>query len=308
MVTAMSGMQSDPDIGNVRDLLARMAPPPGAPRPSLAERRAQMDAFFGAVPLPDGCTADVLHAGDVPARRYRPANAESGRVLLYLHGGGYHTGSSLSHGHLAARLAEAAGMLALALDYRLAPEHPFPAGLDDALAAYRWLLASGFQPKRIAIAGDSAGGGLALALWLALKRDGLPPPAALLLLSPWTDLSQSGPSYAEVGGRDPILTKDGLDALVPSYAGEAAIDDPLISPIRGDFTGAPPMMVLCGGEEILVSDSVRLAEVAGLAGVETRLEVWPEMIHVWPIFHQILGAGRRAIAESGAWLKARTTG
>lgn len=298
----------DPDIAGFRELLAAMAPPADAPPRTVAQRRAENDAWGGRMPLPDGCAEEAVSANGVSGRLFRPVGADEGRALLYLHGGGYVLGSSVSHGHFAARLAEAAGGVGVAIDYRLAPEHPFPAAVEDAVAAYRWLLDRGFAPDRTAIAGDSAGGGLTVATALALKQQGLPLPGALLPISPWADLTQSGAAYAAVGAHDPMITKAGLDKMAVQYLNGASAHDPLASPVRGDLSGLPPMYIQCGSDEQLLSDSLLLAEVAALAGVETRLEVWPEMIHVWPVFHAYLGAGRRAIAEAGDWLKERTRG
>lgn len=298
----------DPDIAGLRGLMAAMVAPEGAPPPTLESRRAMQDEWGGSMPLPDGCGSEAVDAGGVPAQWLRPEGGDPARAIVYLHGGGYVTGSVRSHAHFAAHLAAAADGVALAVDYRLAPEHPFPAAVDDALVAYRWLLDQGFAPARIAIAGDSAGGGLTVALALAIKRDGLPQPAALHPISPWVDLSQGGPAYAAVGDRDPMITKAGLDEMAAHYLNGGSAGDPLASPARGDLSGLPPMYVLCGGDEQLLSDSLMLAERAALDGVEVRLEVWPEMIHVWPVFHRYLGAGRRAIAEAGAWMKARTAG
>jgi acetyl esterase/lipase len=296
----------DPDIGGFRQLMAAMAPPDGV-RPSVEDRRSATDAWGATMPRPAGATSEPVTAGGVPGVLFRPAGADEARVVLYLHGGGYLTGSSTSHGAFVAHLAEAAGGLGLALDYRLAPEHPFPAAVEDAVAAYRWLLDQGHAPARIAIAGDSAGGGLTVATALALKAQGLPQPGALYAISPWADLTQSGAAYtAPCAARDPMITKVGLDEMAAAYLGGASPEDPLASPVRGDLTGLAPLYIQCGGDEALLSDSIKLAEVAGLAGVEVRLEVWPEMIHVWPVFHRYLGAGRRAIADAGAWLKIRT--
>lgn len=296
----------DPDIAGFRGLLAAMVAPEGAPPPTIADRRAMQDGWGGSMPLPEGCGSEDVSANGVPGRMLRPAGADAGQAILYLHGGGYVTGSALSHAHFAARLAEAADGVALALDYRLAPEHPFPAAVDDAVAGYRWLLEQGFAPERLAIAGDSAGGGLTIACALALKAQGLPQPGALYPISPWADLTQAGAAYAAVGDRDPMITKAGLDEMAAAYLAGASAQDPLASPVFGDLGGLAPLYIQCGADEQLLSDSLLLAERAAFAGVEVRLEVWPEMIHVWPVFHQYLGAARRAIADAGAWIKART--
>lgn len=296
----------DPEIAGVRQLLASMAPPEGAPPPTLAERRAAMDSWSHLSPPPPGCRSEPVDAGGVPGVLHTPAEAEAGRAILFLHGGGYVVGSSTSHGGLAGRMADAAKAATLAIDYRLAPEHPFPAAIDDAVAAYRWLLDQGYAPGKLAIMGDSAGGGLTVATALALKRDGLPQPGALVPISPWVDLAQTGESYAALASVDPMLTLEGLNEMAVHYLGDTPATDPLASPIHADLTGLAPMFILVGGHEALLSDSIELTRRAALAGVDVRLEVWPEMIHVWPAFAPMLDAGRRAIADAGAWIRTRT--
>jgi acetyl esterase/lipase len=293
----------DPQINAVRALLAQLRPEDAPPR-TWPEQRAGMDAFGAIAILPEGLKTETLDIDGLPAERLTPAG-DHAHHLLYLHGGGYCVGSPTSHRGLVARLAGASGAVALVPDYRLAPEHPFPAAVDDALSAYRHLLASGADPARIAIAGDSAGGGLTLALAVALRDAGLPNPACLFVISPWTNLAQVGASYAAVGGDDAMLTREGLDVYAQAYLGGGTADRPLASPVLADLKGLPPLMIHVGAAEILLSDSVALAERAGLAGVQTQLEVWPEMIHVWHAFSDHLDAGRRAIDAAGAWMAAR---
>ena len=296
----------DPDIAAFRARLAARAEAGGAGG-SLEEQRAVADALGSAMPLPERTSVEPVSLGGVPGARFRTPAAEAGRALLYLHGGGYLTGSSRSHGAFVAHLSRAMSADGVALDYRCAPEAVFPAAVEDSVSAYAALLENGAAPDRVAIAGDSAGGGLTIATALALKGRGLPQPGALLAISPWVDLEQSGESYAgRCAERDPMITKAGLNAAAATYLGGASARDPLASPIHGDLTGLAPIYILCGGDEALLSDSLKLAEVAALAGVEVRLEVWPEMIHVWPVFHAYLGAGRRALAEAGRWLRERT--
>jgi acetyl esterase/lipase len=293
----------DPQITMVRALLAQLRPKSETPLP-WPEQRAGMDAFGAMAILPDGLGVETLDIDGLPAERLTPAGDHANH-LLYLHGGGYCVGSPTSHRGLIARLAGASGAVALSPDYRLAPEHPFPAAVDDALKAYRHLLASGADPARIAVAGDSAGGGLTLALAVALRDAGLPHPACLFVISPWTNLAQVGAAYATVGADDPMLTREGLDGFAEAYLGGGAADRPLASPVLADLAGLPPLLIHVGAAEILLSDSVALAERAGLAGVQTQLEVWPEMIHVWHAFSDHLDAGRRAIDAAGAWMAGR---
>jgi epsilon-lactone hydrolase len=292
----------DPQIAGVRALLASRAPEPGAPQPSRAERRAASDALGEMGSLPAGCQHEPVTVAGVKCERVAPAHAVEGRRLLYLHGGGYVGGSPRSHRPLAARLAEAARSTAIVAEYRLAPEHPCPAALDDAVAVYRWLLDEGIEPERMVVAGDSAGGGLTLALALALKPLDLPQPAALFVISPWADLTQSHATYGSKADDDPMITKTGLNESAAAYLGEMDGRDPRASPVFGDFAGLAPLLIQVGSEEALLGDSLLLAERAGHARVEVRLEIWPEMIHVWHAFGGQLGAARRAIAAAGQWM------
>jgi acetyl esterase/lipase len=298
----------DAEIAGVRALLAARQPRAGEPAPGLAERRAAMDAVGEAAALPAGCRHEPHRLGGVRAERVLPLKTQPGRTLLYLHGGGYTSGSPRSHRPMVARIAEAAQATAIVPDYRLGPEHRFPAAVEDALAAYRALIEGGTQPERMIVAGDSAGGGLAMALALALKREGLPQPAGWFVISPWADLTQSGTSYRTKADTDPMISKAGLDQSAAAYLGGLDPRDPLASPIFGDFEGVAPVLIQTGSEEALLSDSVALADVLGQARVEVRLEIWPEMIHVFHAWGAVLQAARRAIGLAGAWMEARFTG
>jgi acetyl esterase/lipase len=298
----------DAEIAGVRALLAARQPRAGEPAPGLAERRAAMDAVGEAAALPAGCRHEPHRLGGVRAERVLPLKTQPGRTLLYLHGGGYTSGSPRSHRPMVARIAEAAQATAIVPDYRLGPEHRFPAAVEDAVAAYRALIAGGTQPERMIVAGDSAGGGLAMALALALKREGLPQPAGWFVISPWADLTQSGTSYRTKADTDPMISKAGLDQSAAAYLGGLDPRDPLASPIFGDFEGVAPVLIQTGSEEALLSDSVALADVLGQARVEVRLEIWPEMIHVFHAWGAVLQAARRAIGLAGGWMEARFTG
>ncbi|WP_411287969.1 alpha/beta hydrolase [Phenylobacterium sp.] len=295
----------DPEIAGVRALLASRQPPPGAAPPTHSERRAGMDAFGDMGSLPAGCRHEPLTANGVKSERVVPLNAVAGRAILYLHGGGYTAGSHRSHRPLVGRLAEAAKAEAIVADYRLGPEARFPAAVDDALAVYRWMLDGGLDAGKIVVAGDSAGGGLTLALALACKEQGLPQPAGLFVISPWADLTQSAHSYRTKAAHDPMINKAGLDTHAQAYLGGLDPRDPLASPVFGDFTGVAPMLIQVGSEETLLGDSLTITDVAGQARVDVRLEVWPEMIHVWHAFGGQLQAARRAIAVAGEWIDRR---
>ncbi|HEX6867123.1 MAG TPA: alpha/beta hydrolase [Caulobacteraceae bacterium] len=293
---------TDPEIDGVRALLKSFDPPEGAPEPTFEMRRTAMDAFGAMTPLPQGLTQEDADLDGLPAERLRPADAVEGRALLYLHGGGYCIGSPRSHRGMAARFADQTKATTLVPDYRLAPEAPFPAAVDDGLKAYRALLDEGYEPRHIAVSGDSAGGGLTLATMLAAREAGLPMPRCLFLISPWADLGHHGPSYGHMEPVDPMITLAGIKEYAAHYGAGADLNHPYISPARADLTGLPPMLIHVGQAEVLLSDSITLAQQAGMNGVSVHLEVWPEMIHVWHAFHDMLGAAREATAQASAWM------
>lgn len=292
------------EIATVRALLASRQPPPGAPPATPAERRAAMDAVGAAAAMPGGCTVESLEIAGVACERHSSAGAVAGRVLLYLHGGAYTAGSPVSHRPLVARLAQLGRTAAVAADYRLGPEHPFPAAVNDALAVYRRLLED-HAADSIVVAGDSAGGGLALALALALKREALPQPPGIFVISPWADLTQSHATYNSKAATDPMISRDGLNLHAAAYLGGGDPMDPLASPVFGDLEGLPPLLIQVGSEETLLGDSLLLAERAGHAKVKVTLEIWPEMIHVWHAFGAILEPARAATEAAGAWIDAQ---
>ena len=294
---------ADAEIAAIRAMLA------ARPRPAdLGERRKRLDALWGAGDLPPGATITPVDANGVKAEWGSTPGADPSRVLLYLHGGGYIAGSLVSHRITVAEAGRQAGMRTLALDYRLAPEEPFPAPVEDAVAGYRFLLAQGIAPSRIALAGDSAGGGLTIATLLALKNEKLPLPGAAWVISPWVDLENSGESMVTRAAADPMVQKIYLDETTRAYLNGADARDPLASPLHGDLAGLPPLLIQVGAAETLLDDSIRLAQRAGAADVAVTLEVWPEMIHVWHLFHPQLAAGRRALAGAGRFLRETLAG
>lgn len=228
------------------------------------------------------------------------------RAILYLHGGGFRLGSVESHRDLLQRLSRAADARVLAIDYRLCPEHHFPAPLEDALAAYRWMLEQGISPARIAFAGDSAGAGLAVATMLAAKAQGLALPGAALLMSAWTDMEATGRSYETLAAQDPIHQRPMILALARGYLGTHDPRDPLASPMHGDLRGLPPMLLQCGGRETLVDDTVGFAEKARAAGVHVETQIFNGMIHVFQMFAAELPEAARAIATAGDFLRRHT--
>ena len=289
----------------VREHLAKLPPSDSL---TIAERRAQYERAEKVFPTPAEVKVERVTAPAVPAEWLRPPSAAPGRVVLYLHGGGYVIGSPRSHRHLAAAIAAAARSSALLLEYRCAPEAPFPAAVDDAVAAYRWLLDQGVSAGGIVIAGDSAGGGLTVAALLALRDARLPLPVAGVCISPWVDLTCSGASYATKAASDPIVKRAGVDEMARAYLGTADPRTPLASPLFADLRGLPPLLIQVGSEEVLLDDSIQLAERAKAAGVDTTLEVWEQMIHVWHWFLPMLDEAEEAVAAIGRFAESRTTG
>ncbi len=251
---------------------------------------------------PRGTRAEIMDMNGVSAERVTTPQSD-GRVVLYLHGGGYCVGSCDTHRALAAHIARAAGATSYVPEYRLAPEHPHPAALDDALTAYRWLLSQKFKPAQIAIGGDSAGGGLAVATALAIRDAGLPQPAALILISPWVDLTLSGDSAKTRAARDPMLSHS-IGALWSwLYLGTHPANHPLCSPLFANLAGLPPMLIQVGSEEILLSDSQRLEQRAQSAGVKVQAHLYDKMWHDFQVHAGVLRDSDAAIAEIGAFIK-----
>ncbi len=250
---------------------------------------------------PRGVGFEPLTAGGLRAAWIVPEGADSDRVILYLHGGGYVIGSLQSHRKLVGRIATAAGCRALMVEYRLAPENRFPAAVDDAVSAYRWLLGQGYAPGRIVIAGDSAGGGLTAATLVALRDAGDPMPAAAAMLSPWADLEVTGESAKAMARKDPLVTVEGLKGWAGLYLGDTDCRGPLASPIYADLTGLPPMLIQVGTSEILLDDSRRLADRARRDGVTVELDVWDDMYHVWHFFCPLVPESRDAVRKLGRY-------
>jgi len=278
---------------------------PAKPDATVEQRRAGMERISERVAKDVDCTP--VEAGGVSAEWIVPPGVIGDRVILYLHWGGYVMGSINSHRAMIARIARASNARALALDYRLGPEHPFPAAVEDVVTAYRWLLAHAYSPGRIIIAGDSAGGGLTLAALLAIRDMGEPLPAAAVPISPWTDLEGTGASATTKAARDPMVQMESLNSSAKAYLGEQDAKNPLASPLHGDFRGLPPMLIQVGEAEILLDDATRVAERAKAAGVEVELEVWDEMVHVWHVFAKLLPEGQQAIDKIGKFVIAHTS-
>ena len=274
------------------------------PRPAgLGERRKRLDALGGQYSLSTDVRVEAVDANGVMAEWTDTPEADPGNVIMYLHGGGYTAGSLKSHRHMVARAGREARARTIALGYRLAPEHPFPSAVEDAVAGYRFLLSRGFSADHIAVAGDSAGGGLTVALLVSLRASGLPLPACAWCSSPWVDLEGTGGSMTAKAAVDPMVQQSYLIELAAAYLGGADPRSPLAAPLYADLKGLPPILIQVGSAETLLDDAVRLAGSAGAADVRVRLDVWPDMIHVWQLFYQQVAAGRRALAEAGAFIR-----
>jgi acetyl esterase/lipase len=269
-----------------------------------AQRRARLDEVGAAWPIASDVSLESVNAGGPPGEFSTVPGSDPSRLLLFFHGGGYCSGSIASHRRMVTEAGRACGARTLAVGYRLAPEHPFPAALDDALAAWRFVRATGLAADRIIVGGDSAGAGLTLALVQSLRAAREPLPAFLWLVSPWTDLTMSGDTFAAKDAIDPLIHKGYLEELAATYVPPGTDRrSPLVSPLFADFSGLPPFLVQVGSEETLLSDAVRLANAAGAAQVAVTLEIWPHMIHAWPVWNARLAAGREALAHLGAFAR-----
>lgn len=251
---------------------------------------------------PKGTQITPVSANGVLAEWVVPESVDQTKTLLYLHGGGYAMGSLDTHRHLVALFAGAAGVRALSVDYRLGPEHKFPAAIDDVVAAYQWLLSQGVEARQIVISGDSAGGGLSVATLLALRDAGTPLPAGVACISPWADLEGTGESMKS---KDNAPQFEHLKLMADWYLGDHDPRNPLASPIYADLTGLPPMLIHIGDADTLLDDSTRLADKARADGVEVELEVWEEMIHVWHFYAQMIPEGHQAVQKVGAFIRDR---
>lgn len=273
---------------------------------SIEQARSDWEDGARASPLdPEVVRTAVQVAGLAAEWAAAPAQADDGRAVLLAHGGGFNAGSIATHRAIAGGVAKAAAARVLTVEYRRAPEAPFPAAVDDMVSSYRALLEQGQMPERLALAGDSAGGALVLALLLRLRDAGLPLPRAAVLISPWLDLSLSGPTVQSLAAQDPMVSERALRDAARMYLGNGDPRDPLASPLFADLRGLPPLLVQVGSDEILLSDATRLAERAEAAGVEVRLNVWKGMWHVWHHWAPDLPEGSDAVRQLGGFLRER---
>jgi acetyl esterase/lipase len=275
------------------------------PRPvGWAERRQRINEIGSTWPVADDVRLEEVDLGGVKGEWSIVPGSDPSRVLMFFHGGGYCSGSIVSHRRMVTEAGRAARMRTLAINYRLAPEHPYPAAHEDAMTAWRFLRAQGIAPRHIAVGGDSAGGNLTITLINRLRSAGEGQPACAWLASPWIDLTMSGASLETKDAVDPLIHKAYLEELASAYA-PAPIDrkDPTISPLFANLSGFPPTLIQVGSAETLLDDAVRFARVAGLADVNVTLQVWPHMIHAWPMWNAKLEAGRQALARAGEFVR-----
>jgi monoterpene epsilon-lactone hydrolase len=276
---------------------------PYSPTKTIEELRGTSAATGAAIPLPDGATYAIVDANGVNAEWVEAAGSSQDRTFMFIHGGGYYRGSAAGSRATAAYISAATGARVFSTDYRLAPEHPFPAAIDDVLTAYQWVLSQGVDPKRTVVGGVSAGGGLTLALLLKLKDIGGTLPAAAVPISAWTDMKQTGETLVSKADVDPTISKAYLDRMSESYLNGADPGTPLASPLYGDLSGLPPLLVQVGTAETLMDDSRVFAERATSAGVDVTYEPWEDMIHGWHGSPHILPEAREAIVSIGDYFK-----
>jgi epsilon-lactone hydrolase len=287
------------EIDAVRALLSSKPRPVG-----WQERRQRIEEVGSVWPVAEDIEFERVDIDGVPGEWSIAPDSDASHVLLYFHGGGYCSGSILSHRRLVTEAGRAAKVRTLAIEYRLAPEHPFPAAFDDAFSAWRFLRTSGIAAGHIAVGGDSAGGGLTLALINRLRDAGEPVPGCAWLISPWTDLTLSGSTLVTKDAVDPIIHKAYLAELADAYLSpDVDKRDPRVSPLFANLGGLPPTLIQVGACETLLEDSTRLARAAGAANIAVTLQVWPDMIHAFPMWNAHLEPGRRALAEAGEFVR-----
>jgi len=290
---------SGTEIDAIRALLGSKPRPTG-----WAERRVRLDEVGSTWPVADDVRVEPVDLGGIPGEWSTTPGSDASKVLVFFHGGGFCSGSILSHRRLVTEAGRKAGRRTLAVGYRLAPEHPFPAAFADALTAWRFLREQGIAAKDIAIGGDSGGGGLAVVLMNHLRDARSELPACAWLVSPWTDLAMTGSMLAAKEAVDPLIHEGYLRELAEAYVPKSMDrTDPRVSPLYSNLAGLPPMLIQVGSDETLLADATRLAAAAGAAAVAVTLEIWPHMIHAWPVWNARLAPGREALARAGAFIR-----
>jgi epsilon-lactone hydrolase len=289
------------DIGAIRTMLGAKPRPVG-----WAARRARIDEVGSVWPVAEDIRLEPVDLGGIPGEWSLAPSSDASRVLMYFHGGGYCSGSIVSHRRMVTEAGRAARMRTLAVAYRLAPEHPFPAAHEDALTAWRFLRTQSIAPEHIAVGGDSAGGNLTICLINRLRAAGEAQPACAWLASPWTDLTMSGASLISKDAVDPLIHKPYLEELATAYV-PASRDrrDPLVSPLFSGLRGFPPVLIQVGSAETLLDDATRFAAAAGAADVDVTLQIWPHMIHAWPMWNAQLADGRKTLGQAGEFMRRR---
>jgi len=300
--------QADLDAELERTLAALAGRFSGVDMSDIDAVRRAYAAFAKDDPMPELSGQSELVLGDVTSFGIVPKGASGDRVILWLHGGGFAHGGAPSHKAFTSWIGHHARAAVVLPEYRLAPEHPYPAALEDCLAAYQGLLSEGVDPGRLVVGGDSAGGHLALSLVLRLRQDGLPQPAGLLFASPWVRLSNTGWSWSAKAGRDPVCTREGLEARARAYLAGRSADEPAVDVLAADLAGLPPAYIQVGEAEVLLSDSTTLAERLGAAACPVTLEVWPDMFHVFQARYRDLTPARAALERMGVWAAAHMKG
>ena len=293
-------MATSPELDRVIGIMKAIRSKPTA---DIHEARAVLDQAFGEYrPAPD-VTVFEIEADGVPCQWITAPDVPQNKLIIYFHGGAYAACSPTTHQDLISRLSRASGAAALGVDYRLAPEHVFPAAVEDSITAYKWVLGHGFEPADIVLAGDSAGAGLVLAVMLAAKDSGVPLPAAGVCFSPWVDLECTGESMSANDHLDDFIKYGGLLARANSYLGDADPRHPWASALFGDLSGLPPTLIHVGSAETLLDDSLRLEALAKDAGVSVTIKVWDDMVHVWQAFAAILPEAQQSIDEAGEFIR-----
>jgi len=290
---------ADSEIAAIRALLGAKPRPVG-----WAQRRQRIDEVCSAWPVADDIRLEPVDIAGTPGEWSLAPGSDPSRVLLFFHGGGYCSGSILSHRRMVSEAGRAARVRTLAIAYRLAPENKFPAALEDAIAAWNFLRGQAIAPDGIAIGGDSAGGGLTVSLICRLRDAGEALPGCAWLVSPWTDLTLSGATLAAKDAVDPLINKPYLKELADAYLpADTDRNDPRVSPLFADLRGLPATLIQVGSAETLLADATRFAEAAGAAEVPVTLQIWPEMIHAWHVWNARLAAGRKALAAAGDFMR-----
>jgi epsilon-lactone hydrolase len=269
----------------------------------LRAHRKGMENIGKMAKIPIGVTFEKTNCDEIPAEWAVPNTLKTRGVILYFHGGAYAMGSIASHRSLSANIALASKTKCLTIDYRLAPEHPFPAAIDDALKAYKWLLKKGYKPESIVLAGDSAGGGLSIATLLRLKQENMPLPCTAVCLSPWLDLEGTGEQSELLSKKDPMIDVAAMRVFAAHYVNAEQLKHPLASPLYADLSGLPPIYIQVSLSEILLDDTLRFEKKARAAGVTVKIDTWAKTVHVWQLFGSMLPEAMSAIKKIGAYIE-----